>query len=575
MKIIKTSLFTRLFLYFFILVSIPLITFSIVNISYTNKTLIDKLKADVSNIGELQRISLKDIVEEYRHKTYEISKNEDIINLLENPELRNNNQFMSHIYNTMFDIMKGDTYTASAIVTSLDGNIKLSTHPFPEDYDLRNHSTIKDMASPMMTSKPYTYTKILTNNNLNKDEPIAISMIRYIFNKDNEVVGYALVDINKLKFNEVVESNTFTKSLLVDADSFVASQLNAANEFFPFNYFPALEIRDKNEFKEDIYYSNNYVLDLKRIGNTSFYVANYIRDDTFNESLKEIIIINFLAILIGLILSLIVAYFFTKDLTKPIHNLIKGMKRIENGDLILTIEENKIFEMQQLNDSFNKMVIQIINLLQTTKEFQQRTFEAERQALQSQINPHFLFNTLNTIKSLAKINNQQEIYTISIKLGELLRSSIYNSNQNCTLKESIQLIESYLTIQQIRFNDKLFVEYNIDNTLLNTITPKLILQPIVENAITHGLEPKMGQWHLLITIKKVDNNAVIEIYDNGVGFKDKKLMKDLTLLEKSEQVGLFNVYKRLQLFYKNQASLTFEDIKPSGTKATIKIPLSE
>ncbi len=160
-------------------------------------------------------------------------------------------------------------------------------------------------------------------------------------------------------------------------------------------------------------------------------------------------------------------------------------------------------------------------------------------------------------------------------MGELLRSSIYNSNQNCTLKESIQLIESYLTIQQIRFNDKLFVEYNIDNTLLNTITPKLILQPIVENAITHGLEPKMGQWHLLITIKKVDNNAVIEIYDNGVGFKDKKLMKDLTLLEKSEQVGLFNVYKRLQLFYKNQASLTFEDIKPSGTKATIKIPLSE
>lgn len=572
MKKIKTTLFTRLFIYFFILISIPLISFSIVNTTITKKTVIDRLKLDVNNIGEIQRQKLEQIIEEYRHKTYELSKNENIVKLLENPELKNNSTFMSNIYSTMYETMKGDTYDAAAIITSIDGNTKLSTHPFPEDYDLRNHSTILDMASPLMDSKPYTYTKIISNNNLNSEEPIAISMIRYIFNQNNDVVGFALVDINKSKIKEIVETNTLSKSLLIDTTSYIASELDNASEFYPFTYFPGLSSREKGEFIEETYYSNNYILSFKRVGSTQFYIANYIKDQTFNENLKQIVIIDIIAILIGLFTSLILAYFLTKQLTKPIHRLIKGMKRIEEGDLTISIEENNIYEMQQLNESFNNMVIQIVNLLQTTKESQKQIFDAEKKALQSQINPHFLFNTLNTIKSLASINNQEEIYTISIKLGQLLRSSIYNNSAVCTLEKSIELVKSYLTIQQIRFKDKLHIDYDIDQSLLSQSTPKLLLQPLVENAIIHGLEPKIGHWYLSISLQKIGDNIVIEITDNGVGFKNKEIMKNLSLLEKSHHIGLYNVYKRLNLFYKNNASLSFEDVKSGGTKAKIIIP---
>ena len=249
------------------------------------------------------------------------------------------------------------------------------------------------------------------------------------------------------------------------------------------------------------------------------------------------------------------------------------MKRVEKGNLAITIEDNSIIEMQELNESFNKMVIQIINLLQTTKESQKRIYEAEREALESQINPHFLFNTLNTIKSLAKINGEKEIYTISIKLGQLLRSSIYNKNTNCELEKSLELVKSYLTIQQIRFEDKLVVNYDIDESILDIKTPKLIIQPLVENAIIHGLEPKMGKWLIQIEIYKSNGYLIINVIDNGIGFKDKEYMNNLELLSQTKHVGVYNIYKRLELAYNKKASLVFVDNKYGGTKATIKIPL--
>ncbi len=572
MKKIKTTLFTRLFIYFFILISIPLISFSIVSSTVAKKKVIDGLKLNLNILSEIQSSKLEEVFEEYRHKTYSLSKDSLVIELLENPNLINDDEFSAKVYNLLFSTMKGDIYKASAMVTSTDGDVRISTHSFPDDYDLRNHATIIDIVEPLMDSKPFSYTKIISNDNLNTEDDVSITMIRYIFDENQNVLGFVILDIYESTIKDIDENRSLSTSILIDTDSFVAAELDNASEYFSFNNFPGLSIREKGKFKETIYNDNNYVLALNQVGASSFYIANYIENQTFNDNLRQIIIINIFAILFGLVVALIVTYFLAQQITKPIHKLIKGMKTVEQGNLAIDIEDNSIYEMQQLNDSFNNMVIQIVNLLQTTKESQKRIFEAEREALQSQINPHFLFNTLNTIKSLAKINNQEEIYTISIKLGHLLRSSIYNDSPDCTLDKSLELVKSYLTIQQIRFQDKLHVKYDIDEDVLNTTTPKLLLQPIVENAIVHGLEPKIGQWYISISIKQDNSNIIIEITDNGIGFKNKEVMKNLSLFEKSDHVGLFNVYKRLQLFYKNQASISFSDIHPCGTKATIIIP---
>jgi len=249
------------------------------------------------------------------------------------------------------------------------------------------------------------------------------------------------------------------------------------------------------------------------------------------------------------------------------------MKQVEEGNLAISIEENSIYELQELNDSFNNMVIQIVNLLQKTKESQKRIYEAEKESLQSQINPHFLFNTLNTIKSIAKLNDQQDIYTISIKLGKLLRSSIYNNETNVKLEKSLELVQSYLTIQKLRFSDKLEIEYDIDESLLQIETPKLIIQPLVENAIIHGLSPKMGKWFLKLEIKKINNYIEINCIDNGIGFEDTNKMSNIESFANTNHVGIYNVYKRLKLEYNDNASLTFKKRSVEGIIATLKIPL--
>ena len=573
MKKIKTTLFTRLFIYFFILISIPIISFSIVSSTIAKQKVIDGLKLNINTLTKIQETKIESIFEEYRHKAYALSKNEKIINLLKNPSLYNNNKYISEINSTIFSTMKGDTYHAAAVVTSIDGNIRFSTHPLSEEYDLRNHFTILDMASPLMESKPFKYTKILSNNGFNSNNNVSLIMLRYIFDENDKAIGFVLIDIYKQRLKNIVETNTLSTSLIVDTDSYLAAELDNASEYYSFNNYPGLNSRGNEPFSNNTFYKNNYVLSIRQISTTPFYIANYIKDQTFNDNYKQIIILDILAIFFGLFLSLIVAYFLTKEITKPINKLIKSMKRVEKGNLAITIEDNSIIEMQELNESFNKMVIQIINLLQTTKESQKRIYEAEREALESQINPHFLFNTLNTIKSLAKINGEKEIYTISIKLGQLLRSSIYNKNTNCELEKSLELVKSYLTIQQIRFEDKLVVNYDIDESILDIKTPKLIIQPLVENAIIHGLEPKMGKWLIQIEIYKSNGYLIINVIDNGIGFKDKEYMNNLELLSQTKHVGVYNIYKRLELAYNKKASLVFVDNKYGGTKATIKIPL--
>ena len=574
MKKIKSTLFARLFMYFFIIVSIPLISLTIVSTTITKRKVIDGLKINLSTQTQIQKTNIEELFEEYRHKAYLLSKNEKIINILSNNNSTtlDNNQ-ISEIYNILFSTMKGDTYLAEAIITSLDGEKRFSTHPFPEEYDLRTNSKILDIASPLMYSKPFTNTKITANEGYSNNNNVSLIMLRYIFDESSNPIGYVIINVYEQSFKETNNPLTLATSLLVDTNSFVAAELDNSGEFYTFNNYPGLNSRGHEEFSEKTIYNNNYVLSMTQISSSSFYIVNYIKDQTFNDNLQQILILSLTAILIGVLLSIFIAYFLAKQITHPIKHLINNMRQVEEGNLAISIEENSIYELQELNDSFNNMVIQIVNLLQKTKESQKRIYEAEKESLQSQINPHFLFNTLNTIKSIAKLNDQQDIYTISIKLGKLLRSSIYNNETNVKLEKSLELVQSYLTIQKLRFSDKLEIEYDIDESLLQIETPKLIIQPLVENAIIHGLSPKMGKWFLKLEIKKINNYIEINCIDNGIGFEDTNKMSNIESFANTNHVGIYNVYKRLKLEYNDNASLTFKKRSVEGTIATIKIPL--
>jgi two-component system sensor histidine kinase YesM len=182
-------------------------------------------------------------------------------------------------------------------------------------------------------------------------------------------------------------------------------------------------------------------------------------------------------VLLGTVIAGFLSYFFTKTIEKPVNTLAKTMRKVESADLSVHIEEKSIAEFAQLDRTFNAMIGQIVNLIKLTREEEEKVREAERKALHSQMNPHFLFNTLNTVKALASLHGEEQILTITTKLGKLLREIIDNRNTEQTLENSLDLVANYLAIQKIRYGDKLTATIDMDKQLAHMKIPRLIIQP--------------------------------------------------------------------------------------------------
>lgn len=521
------------------------------------------IKIDANNFNEL--------IEDYRHKAYEISNSKEIINYL------SGDVDSSQIYEKLFSILKGDTYEAIATIISKDGDTMLSTHLFPSRYDIRLHTADIDYNNPLVDLPEGKTTKLYIANRYVTEEGniVVLSLFRNIYNEKDQIIGYAVIDIfDSTIGNRAKNLTTFDEMLLVQSQEYLAFSVYSPSVFDNFSKFPFLNIRPKGEIVSGIFSSDDTILALEEIGSTGLFLAGKIQKDRLLSSvdsfIQTILIITGFCILFALFL----AYHFAKTISNPIKEVIKSMHQVEDGNLTIHINENSIKEIDDLNKSFNNMVIQLVKLLQQLQENNKKTMEAEKKSLEAQLEPHFLFNTLNTIKSLARINGQNDIYQISLKLGALLRNSLNNQNSFYTIRESVELLENYLTIQEIRFVDKLQVNYDIDESTLDLVIPKLIIQPLVENSIKHGLEPKIGNWIINIEIKKVNNRLVIRVIDNGIGVDTNILKDDYSLLEKTNHVGVYNIYRRLQINYRNKANFKItRDENDEFSIAEIDIPL--
>ncbi len=314
----------------------------------------------------------------------------------------------------------------------------------------------------------------------------------------------------------------------------------------------------------------NYVVAKREIPGTDLALAGIVETSSYRLVLSNISITTTIIMIASALAAFILSFITSKHISKPISALVGAMKRVEQGDLQVRLEETgRNDEMGTLHAGFNDMVQQIRELIELTKEEERQLREAERRALQAQINPHFLYNTLYTIKAIAKLHGEEQILTISTELGRLLRNAIDSSDDVIPLGDSLDLVESYLAIQNIRFPSKLKTTIDIDESIRPVLAPKLIIQPFVENAVTHGLEPKLDNWRLRITAFRRDDTIVILIQDNGVGFTPCFTEDPM---QKERHIGLENVRKRLELFYGGKASLTVTSRPGRGTVVRIILP---
>lgn len=285
-----------------------------------------------------------------------------------------------------------------------------------------------------------------------------------------------------------------------------------------------------------------------------------------------------ITICITVIVCIIFALVISKALNTPLKNIISSMEEMENGNFDVKIEINGNDEFSYVAKQFNSMTSKIKELFQKDHEKQELLRAAEIQNLKSQINPHFISNTLDSIKYLAKIDGNEEIFIMTKSLSSLLKNSFRTSEEFVTIQACLKSLDDYIAIQKIRFQDKFDVIKDFQPEILDYKIPSLLLQPIVENAMLHGLEPSPHRGLLTIIGYQENKLIFIKIADNGVGMSQKKceeLMQPVSKQASSLHIGLQNIHQRIQLYYGTEYGISLNSAPQKGTAVTICLPYQE
>ena len=296
----------------------------------------------------------------------------------------------------------------------------------------------------------------------------------------------------------------------------------------------------------------------------------------------ESVSIRNLALILGLI-SLVSAFlfdrFFVRRMVRSIISAVNGMKRVKQGIFVpIPPHHGAQDETGLLIDGFNRMSTQIQELLAQVETEQARKKEAELQALVAQINPHFIYNSLESINSMAVLQGNKDISKMVISLGKLLRISISEHHELIPLSMELEHVRHYMRIQKFRFEEKFDYEIELPDSLRHFVTQKLIVQPIVENALYHGIEPMEESGYISIKVSEQRDDIVIDVTDNGPGFDPETLIelwnKDQGQLKKYREngVGLKNVHERLRIRFGSRYGLMICSSAGYGSMIRIRIP---
>ena len=269
-------------------------------------------------------------------------------------------------------------------------------------------------------------------------------------------------------------------------------------------------------------------------------------------------------------------------ITENFKRLVKGMEEVKKGNLTTQVEAENQDEISLLIHEFNSMMQRVDTLVKTVESKQVLLKEAEIKALQQQINPHFMHNIMETIMGLASEGMDREVITVSKCMSAMLRYNTHFENIT-TVKEELKQIKNYVTVLKIRFEDRFEVFYDVDEECLGCEIVKLTLQPMVENAISHGLKDTYSDGMLRIRIKKEEDKISIMVYDNGTGMEAEQLAElnerlhdtsehPLQYIEQYKSLGILNVHLRFKLYFGDDYSMEIFSKEKRGTCISISIP---
>src|SRR5690625_1542023 len=320
--------------------------------------------------------------------------------------------------------------------------------------------------------------------------------------------------------------------------------------------------------------NEQYSVGYRTVSHTGWKVVgiSYL-DDTIIPAINEIQELTYYTLIVMFILIIITSLVVSKFISDPITEMITQISKAEIGDSEEYIYQNRFNEVRQLSKSYNRQMDHIHYLMKQIKEEQAELRKSEMNVLQAQINPHFLYNTLDSILWMAESGQTKETSDMVASLGKLLRISLSQGENLIPLRKELEHAENYLTIQKFRYKDQFTYSIDVEEHLLDYLTVKIIIQPFLENALYHGIEYMVDQGHISIRVFEENEKISIEIVEYGVGMSPERLAQIQKLKESKETgIGIRNVHQRIQVYFGKEYGVFINSELDEGTTILIRIP---
>lgn len=380
--------------------------------------------------------------------------------------------------------------------------------------------------------------------------------------------GVLLLNVNEklLRDNYMRLINEEKDFLIVNNNGIVISSIDKNkinNKLINF-----VESNNKNDLKN--YYLNDGKLNIYHpISDSGWYILESI---SINSAMAPLKSIELFMIILGFISLFITAFslkIISKKIATPLTSLTSKMTEFNNGDILVQIADSPYKEFSEISVSFNELIHRVNYLLEENinKEHQKRLIELD--FLQAQINPHFIYNTLSSIRFYVEMGKNHEAEEMLYHFSKLLRRVLSRSDEFVHLKEEILHLEDYIALQKMRYPNIFTVEYILEEKTLDSQIPSFILQPIIENAIFYGLQ-ESTQIFIKIESKIVEEDLYIIISDNGIGISEEKISEIFNKEVKTNSVGILNVNERIRILYGDDYGLSIEKNEPKGSKIILK-----
>lgn len=443
-----------------------------------------------------------------------------------------------------------------------------------EDYPIYDKKVKRSILKSVEEVAQKDHPVIITDPVRNQKK--VLSFIEPLTSDEGRTIGYVMCNIEEraiyYKYLDILNDGKSSEAVLLNRENAIVSTKNAESmgKLYKNSDFPNVQ---QNGIVNKRYPAVIGISYKTVFTGCSFFIT--VEKSVVLSDLNQLkyFLLAFLFLFLGI--SMIPTYFATRAMYEPLRNLTEAMDEVSGGELDKRVEVHTNDEIGRLSNDFNNMLNQIEKLIERLIREEGLKKDAELEALQYQITPHFMYNTLNSIKFAALLKGEKELGNLIGDFVELLQASVNKKGTFVTVSDELHILNNYIHLQKIRYDGHFEVEYEVDEKAGSCFVPRLILQPLVENSILHGLDMKKDNSRIEIKAMIEEEYLCISVKDNGRGMTQEQIYDLLTKKTKKTNglsgIGVANVRERLELYYGNNAGLGY-DSNSDGTSAYLYLP---